>query len=243
MTEAVLGVVCALRSEARHLGRSVSNHAGLGTLPDGTLIAVTGMGLEAAAAGTGRLIDAGAGALISFGMAGGVDPKLPAGCLFLPPEVSSPEGAQFACDPQWHEELRCALSGAVTEGRLATVRAPLATAAAKAALRQARGARAVDMESSAVAELAQRHALPFVAVRVIIDDAEAALPDAVAAATGRDGQVTAWRVGAHLLRHPGELASVLRLARAYAAANATLAAVAASGALARRPAPRRVAAA
>ena len=242
MTEPVLGVVCALRSEARHLGRSVLSHAGLGSLTDGTLIAVTGMGLEAAAAGSGRLIAAGAGALISFGMAGGIDPQLPAGCLFLPPELSSPEGALLACDPRWHEQLRRALSGAVTEGLLATVRAPLATAAAKAAVRQATGARAVDMESSAVAQLAQRHALPFVAVRVIIDDAHAELPDAIAAATAADGQVAAWRVGAHLLRHPGELAAVLRLARAYSAANATLAAVASSGALRRGFAPQRLAA-
>ena len=234
MTEAVLGVVCALRSEARHLGRPVASNAGVGSLPDGTLVAITGMGLGEAAAGTARLIAAGAGALISFGMAGGVDPALAAGCLFLPPEVGSPEGLRFTCDPSWHAQLRAAFNAAVTEGRLLTVRAPLATAAAKAALWQASGARAVDMESSAVAELAQRHALPFMAVRVIIDDARAQLPGAIAAATGADGQVAAWRVGRHVLRHPRELAPLLRLARAYSAANATLAAVAASGALARR---------
>jgi adenosylhomocysteine nucleosidase len=243
LTDPVLGVVCALRSEARHLGRSVARNAGLDSLSDGTLIAVTGMGLEAAAAGTARLIGAGTGALISFGMAGGIDPQLPAGCLFLPRTVSAPEGTQFACDPRWHEQLRRALGEAVAEGPLATVRAPLTTAAAKAALRQVSGARAVDMESSAVAQLAQRHALPFVAVRVIIDDARAELPGAIAAATGADGQVAGWRLGAHLLRHPGELVSVLRLARAYAAASSTLAAVAASGALRRGPAPEHVAAA
>lgn len=238
MTDPVLGVVCALRSEARHLGRSVATNAGLGALPDGTLIAVAGMGLEAAAAGTARLITAGAGALMSFGMAGGLDPRLLAGCLFLPPAVSSPDGSRFACDARWHGQLCRALGGAVTQGLLATVRAPLATAAAKAALREATGALAVDMESCAVAELARRHALPFVAVRVIIDDAQAQLPAAVAAATGADGQVAAWRVGAHLLRHPGELAAVWRLARAYSTANAALAAAAASGALTRRPLPR-----
>lgn len=238
MTDPVLGVVCALRSEARHLGRSVARNAGLGLLPDGTLVAVTGMGLEAAAGGTARLIAAGAAALASFGMAGGVDPRLPAGCLFLPQTVSSPEGAQFACDAQWHAQLCGALGGAVTQGLLATVRAPLTSAAAKAAQHAASGARAVDMESSAVAELARRHALPFVAVRVIIDDAQAQLPAAIAVATGADGQVAAWRVGAHLLRHPGELSAVLRLARAYSAANASLAAVAASGALTRWSLPR-----
>ena len=235
MTEPVLGVVCALRSEARHLGRSLVTHAGFSSLPDGTLLAVTGMGLGAAAAGSARLIAAGATALASFGMAGGIDPALTAGCLFLPSEVSTPDGARFTCDPAWHAQLSRALGAAVTDGRLSSVPAPLATAAAKAALREATGARAVDMESSAVAELAQRHALPFAAVRVIIDDARAELPVAIAGATGADGQVAAWRVGAQLLRHPSGLAAVLRLARAYAAANATLAAVAASGALGRAP--------
>jgi adenosylhomocysteine nucleosidase len=231
LTDPVLGVVCALRSEARHLGRSVQRHAGIRSLADGTLVATSGMGLAAAAAGAGRLIEAGAGALMSFGMAGGVDPALRAGCLFLPPEVSSPEGARFACDPDWHRQLTRAFDAAVTHGQLVTVRAPLATVAAKAALHQATGARAVDMESSAVAELAGHHALPFIAVRAIIDDAQAQLPAAVAAATGGDGQVAGWRVFAHLLRHPGEAAAVLRLARAYAAANTALAGAAASGAL------------
>jgi adenosylhomocysteine nucleosidase len=231
LTEPVLGVVCALRSEARHLGRSFERHAGLQSLPDGTLIAISGMGLAAAAAGTARLLAAGAGALMSFGMAGGLDPTLAAGCLFLPSAVSSPAGARFACHPAWHGELARALAPAVTPGHLATVHAPLASVADKAALRQATGARAVDMESSAVAELAQRHALPFIAVRVIIDDAQEELPAAIAAATGGDGQVAGWRVFMHLLRHPGEAAAVMRLARAYAAANATLARVAASGAL------------
>jgi adenosylhomocysteine nucleosidase len=218
LTEPVLGVLCALRSEARHLGRSVERDAGLESLPDGTLIAVSGMGLGAAAAGTARLIAAGAGALISFG---------------LPAEVSAPGGRRFTCDPAWHGQLARMLGAAVTQGQLATVPAPLATVAAKAALRRASGARAVDMESSAVAELAEQHALPFVAVRVIIDDAREELPAAIAAATAPDGQVAGWRVFRHLLRHPGEAAAVLRLARAYAAANATLASVAAGGALRR----------
>jgi adenosylhomocysteine nucleosidase len=233
LTEPVLGVVCALRSEARHLGRSVERHAGLRSLADGTLVAISGMGLAAAAAGTRRLIAAGADCLMSFGMAGGVDPALAAGRLFLPRELSAPDGGRFTCDPAWHAQLARALATAVTEGGLATVRTPLATVAAKASLRQTSGARAVDMESSAVAELAQRHALPFIAVRVIIDDAQEELPAAIAAATGADGQVAPWRVFAHLLRHPGEGRAVLRLARAYAAANATLASVAASGALRR----------
>jgi adenosylhomocysteine nucleosidase len=233
LTEPVLGVLCALRSEARHLGRSVERDAGLKSLADGTLVAVSGMGLGSAAAGTGRLIAAGVGALISFGMAGGVDPALRAGCLFLPAEVSAPGGRRFTCDPAWHGQLARALGAAVTQGQLATVRTPLATVAAKAALRRASGARAVDMESSAVAELAEQHALPFVAVSVIIDDAQQELPAAIAAATAPDGLVAGWRVFRHLLRHPGEAAAVLRLARAYTAANATLASVAAGGALRR----------
>lgn len=237
MTDPVLGVVCALRSEARHLGRSVASHAGLSSLPSGTLIAVTGMGLNAAAAGAAALIGARAGALMSFGMAGGVDPTLPAGCLFLPDAVSAPDGTAYPCDPHWHAQLCRALSGAVGEGRLSSVPAPLTSGAAKAALWRATGARAVDMESSAVAALAQRHGLPFVAVRVVIDDAHCELPAALATATAADGQVAGWRVGLHLLRHPGEFPALLRLARAYAAANATLARVAASGAVRRAPAP------
>jgi adenosylhomocysteine nucleosidase len=230
----VVGVVCALRSEARHLGRTTSTRSAIDHLPDGTLLAVTGMGPAAAAAGAAQLATAGAGALLCFGMAGALDPQLHSGRLVLPLEVADPAGAVFTCDPGWRARVAAVVAALepVTSGRIASVAAPLTTAAAKAALWRS-GALAVDMESAAVARVARERGLPFIAVRVIIDDAATELPGAVTAATGADGQVSSWGVIAHLVRKPAQMAPLIRLARGYSAANRTLGAVVRAGGLAR----------
>jgi adenosylhomocysteine nucleosidase len=233
LTNPVVGVVCALRSEARHLGRTTPKGAGIEALPDGQLIALTGMGPRAAARGADALISAGACALVSFGMAGGLDPQLGAGRIFLPSEVLAPDGALLPSNAWWRARVALALAALapVSGGRLVSVPVAVTTVDAKSALLRASGARAVDMESSAVAALAYSHALPFLAVRVIVDDAAASVPGVVTAATGADGQISVAQLCAALLRRPQQLGALLRLARGYFAADRALAAAAASGAL------------
>ena len=99
-------MVCALRSEARCLGRTFATDASSPErLADGTLLAVTGMGPAAAAAGARRLCQAGAQGLLSWGMAGGLDPALRPGTLLLPVAVLTTEGSEFATTPQWRAQL------------------------------------------------------------------------------------------------------------------------------------------
>jgi adenosylhomocysteine nucleosidase len=73
----------------------------LAALADGTLVAVTGMGNSAAAAGSRALIEAGATALASWGMAGGLDPTLSAGAILLPTEVIGSDGQCLNTAAAW----------------------------------------------------------------------------------------------------------------------------------------------
>ena len=66
----MIGVVCALAAEARPLARLA-----------GASVSVSGMGGDAAAAAARALIDSGATALLSWGLAGALDPALAAGAL------------------------------------------------------------------------------------------------------------------------------------------------------------------
>jgi adenosylhomocysteine nucleosidase len=93
------------------------------------------------------------------------------------------------------------------------------------------GALAVDMESATIAAIAARHELPFIAVRVIVDTADDALPHAVVSAT-RSGRLRLWWLIASLARAPGEIAALLRIARRYRMATRSLLAVARAGSLA-----------
>src|SRR5262249_18060079 len=104
-----VGIVCALASEARHLGL-ISRHEPIESLPDGTLVAVTGMGGSAASKGAAALIEAGATALASFGLAGGLDPALQAGAILLPAEVIGADGQAVSTAQGWRERLASALS-------------------------------------------------------------------------------------------------------------------------------------
>ena len=159
MTLNVVGVVCALASEARHLGPV-----------DGTLVRVSGMGMAAATRCATSLVDEGATALVSWGMAGGLDPRLTPGTIFLPDTVISTTGVALGTAGPWRERLGAAVSALhpVIRGRLLTSVRAVGSLADKATLFRETGAVAVDMESSAVGEVAQSHQLPFIAVRVIV---------------------------------------------------------------------------
>jgi len=226
-----VGIVCALASEARHLGRATLKCEPFATLADGTLLAVTGMGEGAAASGARALIGAGATALASWGMAGGLDPALTAGTILLPEEVIHMDGRRVATAPGWRQRLAQALASQrpQAEGRLLSSPKAIGSAALKASVYRATGAVAVDMESFAVGEAAAACQLPFMTVRVVVDSAADDLPEAVTRAADEEGHLHLWRLIAALARTPAELAPVLRLARRYRAANRSLALVARLG--------------
>ena len=223
MTFAVIGVVCALASEARHLRPS-----------EATRVALSGMGGAAATQSARSLADAGVEALVSFGMAGGLDPSFAPGTIFLPSEViSADSGTVIATDESWREQLALRVAPgsprAVFRGRLLTTSKAVGTQADKALLFRQTGAAAVDMESLAIAEVARSHRLPFIAVRVIVDGAADTLPRAVTAAADKEGHLRIGRLLGALARTPGELPALIHLGQRYRAANRSLAAVARVG--------------
>jgi adenosylhomocysteine nucleosidase len=167
-------------------------------------------------------------------MAGGLDPALAAGTLVLASEVMSPEGSLFTTARDWRESAGRAIAAQHTlcSGRLLTCREALGSIAAKALAFRETAAIAVDMESSAVAEVAAAARLPFLAVRAIVDTATDAVPrGALTAATVENGALRIGRLLTALAGAPSELPALIRLARHYRTAHRALAAVARSGAL------------
>ena len=193
----------------------------------GMLLTVSGIGQAAAAAASRRLIDAGAGALVSWGLAGGLAPSLKAGVVCLPEQVIGPDGTHYPTAGEWRETLSLLMAARrrVARGNLLTSATPLASTAAKAAAHRDTGAVAVDMESSAVAKTARNHGLPFIAVRAIVDTAADEVPRAVSAAS-ESGQVRIGRLFLGLMRSPVDLVPFLRLAKRYRNAIGSLRAVA-----------------
>ena len=176
-----------------------------------------GGGLPAGAeAAAHRLAAAGVGGLVSFGLAGGLDPALRPGAVVIP-EIVLSDGCRFAADPALSHRL-----GAFNAVTLLAAARAVADAAEKSRLWHATGAVAVDLESGAVARVAASLGLPFAVLRAVCDPAEATLPPAALAALDADGAIGLWRVLGSLARHPGQLPALLRLAADAAAARRAL---------------------
>jgi len=163
-------------------------------------------------------------------MAGGLDPSLQAGEILLPTEVVTSGGRVHRCEKGWRERLGATIEA--RSGRLLTSARSVGSVEDKAALFRSTGAVAVDMESAAIAEVAEQHGLPFLAVRVVVDSAGDVLPRAVTAAADNEGHLHIWRLIGALALAPNELAPLIRLAQRYRAANRSLASIARMGSLA-----------
>ena len=158
-------------------------------------------------------MDAGADRIVSFGLAGGLDPSLRAGDLLAPAHVLL-DGRRIATDPGLNAEL-----GGATGHLLLAGETLAATVADKRRLREATGADAIDLETAAAARAG---GLPFAALRAICDTAGRDLPPAALAAVGGSGAVGAGRVAASILRDPGQIPTLLGLARDAARARRAL---------------------
>ena len=124
--------------------------------------------------------------MVSWGLCGGLDPRLRPGDLILGAEVVSGEGAvrtDEAVTSSLAQRLRGAGARVVVE-RLAASDAPVLTAAAKAELRRATEASAVDMESLIAGQYALEQRAPFAILRAVADPAERDLPPLVLKAVG-----------------------------------------------------------
>jgi adenosylhomocysteine nucleosidase len=158
-------------------------------------------------------------AVISVGIAGGLDPILVPGDVIVATGVAAPD-RHHAASMDIARALAARLSThpqRVVLADLAGVDAAVMSPVAKRALRAATGALAVDMESHVAAAFAARHGLPFAAVRVVCDPAHRALPDFVATALRPDGEVNLPGVLRGLWRCPTQVFAMTRLARDAAA--------------------------
>ncbi|WP_232631332.1 phosphorylase [Methylobacterium sp. Leaf118] len=158
-------------------------------------------------------------AVVSFGIAGGLDPALRPGDLVVARAVLAEGEAgpvRFAACDRIAAGL-CArlapLGARVVSGDLAGVESAVMTPGDKATLRARTGAVAVDMESQVAAAYAADHGLPFAALRVVCDPADRALPAFAANALKPNGDPDVPAVLAALLRREAGIGALIRLAR------------------------------
>ena len=204
MNRSRLGVVTGLRAEANWLKQAGFMVMVGGGTPDGARVAAQ------------ALVDHGAEALLSFGLAGGLQPGLPAGTMLIPSTVITPTETH-GCDPG----LVAFLGGETSHALLAGENI-VATIADKTRLYQLYQASAIDLESGAVADIAVRNALPFAVLRAIADPAERTLPPAALVALKADGRLDLRRLMGSILSQPGQIPGLMKVGQDAKAARRSL---------------------
>jgi adenosylhomocysteine nucleosidase len=147
--------------------------------------------------------------VISFGVAGGLDPSLKSGDVVVATEVMAGD-ARWLARLTLNEDLIAKLTAGlgrrrVVKGGLAGVEEVVVAQAGKAALRMETGAAAVDMESHIAAAYAAEARLPFAALRVISDPASRALPALARSAIKPNGDIDVGMIVRGVVRNPRAL--------------------------------------
>jgi adenosylhomocysteine nucleosidase len=158
--------------------------------------------------------------VVSWGLCGGLDPRLRPGDLILGAGVVSDQGAvrtDQAVTALLAERVKGVGAHMIVEP-LAASSAPVLTAAAKADLRRVTGAAGVDMESLIAGRYALEQGIPFAILRAVSDPAERDLPPLVLKAVNSHGGIDAVAVIGELIRSPGQFMRLRAAARDSGAA-------------------------
>ncbi len=193
----ILGILVGLEAEAvlaRRLKGPVRVGIGGATAPGGR------RAVDALLAG-------GATHLLSFGLAGGLDPALRPGTLLVPERVVVGNRG-LRCD----SALRARLGEGVASSLLHSD-ALVSEAGEKQRLFAATGCASVDMESGIVAVAAEAAGLPFAVLRAVCDPAERTLPAAARLPLHPDGRVRVGALANSILHDPWQLPSLVSLGR------------------------------
>ena len=146
---------------------------------------VAGAGGEAAGRATRLVIDGHRPrVIVSAGFAGGLDPALTRGTVASPRRSINCTGGPPIAVAGTGQGVTTAATGSANSSdglTIVSVDTVVTTAAAKRELAAATGAGLVDMETYAVATVAQIAGLPCVSIRVVSDDASQDLPKEIAA--------------------------------------------------------------
>lgn len=210
-----LAFICAMPMEVKPLVRRLSLEKGQvggspayrGTLDGRPVVAiVTGMGTRLAREGTARLLDAvGVAHVVVVGITGAVDDDTPIGTLMLP---------EVVVDSVTKAEHRPVPLGEGTpHGKMWTGDELTTDLQVIEALRET-GVVCLDMETAAIADLAEQRGIPWSVFRVISDRAtDGSVTEESFHLANQDGTPNGRAVVRFFLRHPGRLPAMARLAK------------------------------
>lgn len=215
MSHSFIGVICGLKAEAAAVRDAVRDKR--------LRVGVSGADAVRAETIATTLCHEGAGAIVSIGVSGGLDPALAPGDLIIGNEIIADDGAVWESHLYLMGAMRDAARalGAKT-GKLFGSDEIIQNTSKKSALFHNHNALAVDMESHGAARAAAAAGVPFLAIRAIADPADRALPPAALNAVAADGSTRTLVTLAAALRDPKQFPALMKLGKDSKAALKTL---------------------
>ncbi len=157
-------------------------------------------------------------AVLIAGVCGGLDPSLAPGALILARRVVSEGQPELAPDGALFEAARRALRASglqFASSTLLTADRPLGTRREKTDAWNAHGAAGVDMETYGVVAAVQARAIPWIALRAVLDPAREALPRELLDWRGEDDErAIVRRIGRRPVAWPAYARLALQMRRA-----------------------------
>ena len=152
--------------------------------------------------------------LISFGLAGGLDPDLPTGTLILADAVIANDGLVHRTHSAWFDAVVNDLQVAdidFIKGTVIGVDDPLLHTRSKELLFSRTGAVAVDMESHSVMRVARHRGIPWIVIRAVADKATDNLPAITTTIVEKSGRINIETLIREQLRNPKLIYSFVKL--------------------------------
>ncbi len=220
----ISGIVVALPEELATLTSKRIDKGHCVFIANTLLVTYSGTGGKNAQAAAELLVAKGATQLISWGCAAALQPSLKSGDLTLADSLLDSNDTVLDINADWHHHSKQILSQSLTvhSGCLAESLSIVSSSKEKQQLQAITGAIALDMESIAIAKIARRKSLPFLAIRAIVDPVTMDLPRAIEYAANSQGDIVLSRLLLFLALHPLELPGLIRLALQFNAAKKTL---------------------
>ena len=217
-----IGIITALQSEGNCLGTLTKKK-------DVSHI-VSGIGPTAAGRAAKELCSKGCSGLISFGYAGALNSSYRSGVLAIGYSVSN-GNSTFEVYSDWLTDFINIVKNDNTLPMHMTaflsLSLPLNNKLQKITHAQNGHWDAVEMESYAIAEVADKNVIPILVIRAILDELDTMIPEGAANIIGAKGQQKTLATFYELVKKPSDLRKYLELAIAKSKADKTLSRVAA----------------
>ena len=218
-----VGIIVPLPQEMKPLTEKKIQPAHYEKITADITVCQSGVGRERTRLAAKLLISQKVELLISWGSAAGLSPKVAGGDLIIPRSVKVDDKI-YNTHGLFNNELLAQIPGGVRvhQGPICESSNLLSSVESKKQLFESNQCLAADMESGALAELANEKNIPFSVIRTVSDPVNLKLPRAVLAGMGPNGQFQMRNFLKIALVHPWEWWSIIKLAWNFKKARKTL---------------------